>query len=419
MLGAGIYGLVGKAAGVAGGALWTAFLAAAAAALLTGLSYASVASRYPRAGGAAYVAGRAYRRPWLSFAVGMTVVCSGLLSIATQAKVVAENLSGPLGAPESVLAIGVALLLAGLVFRGITESLWVNAGCTVLEASGLILVVAAGARFWGSADLLAFPPTAGGGGAALLVLQGSVLTFFSFIGFEDVLNVAEEAEAPERTLPMALVGAMLIASALYLAVSVTAVSVVPWRELAAAPAPLRLVVERSAPWFPPLGFTAVTVAAVANTALVHYVMASRILYGMARQKLLPAALGRVHPRRRTPHAAVAAILAAVLALQLAGDVTQLAGATVLLLLVFAAVNGALVVLKRREGDLPGRFNAPVWVPAAGMLVCAALAAAQLAREDWHAPALAGGIAAGILLLYPAVGRRAAKGAARPNPDPAY
>lgn len=412
MLGAGIYGLVGKAAGVAGGALWLAFLTASLAALLTGLSYASIASRYPRAGGAAYVTGRAYRRPWLAHAVGLTVVTSGLLSIATQSKVVAQNLGQVLGtgAPglETLLAAGFALLLAGIVFRGVSESFWVNAVCTVLEAGGLVLVVVAGARFWGRADLFELPgsTTIASGAGALLLVQGAILTFFSFIGFEDVLNVGEEAKDPARTMPLALIAAMLIAMAVYLAVSVTAVSVVPWRELSAAPAPLRLVVERSAPWFPAIGFTVITIASVANTALVNYVMASRMIYGMARQDLLPGTLGRVHGGRRTPHIAIAVILAAVVALQLAGDIEQLAGATVLLLLaVFAVVNGALILLKRREGPKPGCFDVPAIVPAGGVLVCLGMIAAQAMRDDPTAPLLAAGLIGAILLLYALVGRR--------------
>ncbi|RYD94333.1 MAG: amino acid permease, partial [Sphingomonadales bacterium] len=300
MLGAGIYGLVGKAAGLMGGAVWLAFLVAMVAALLTGISYASIASRYPKAAGAAYAAQRAYRAPWLSYVIGLAVVCSGLASIATQSKVVAENLNLLLGlnlgftiggAPGEILAlsIGFLMLIAAIVYRGITESLWANALCTLIEALGLLLVVAVGARFWGDANLLEVPGQGGGMGAltAGLILQGSVLTFFSFLGFEDMLNVAEEVERPERTMPIALIGAMVFASLVYIAVSITAVSVVPWSELAAAPGPLRLVIERAAPWFPAIGFTFITIAAVANTALVNYVMGSRLLYGMARQGLLP------------------------------------------------------------------------------------------------------------------------------------
>ncbi|HUR20784.1 MAG TPA: APC family permease [Vicinamibacterales bacterium] len=414
MLGAGIYGLVGKAAGVMGGAVWMAFLVAMVAALLTGVSYASIASRYPKAGGAAYVAQRAYRAPWLSYLIGLAIVCSGLGSIATQAKVVAENLNTLVGldlgfeiagAPAGVLAIaiGFLILVAGLVYRGITESLWANAVCTLVETLGLVLIIAVGVRFWGQAELFeapAGPENPTGALSAILILQGSILTFFSFLGFEDMLNVAEEVERPERTIPVALIGAMIVASVIYMAISITAVSVVSWRELAEAPGPLKLVIERAAPWFPAMAFTFITIAAVANTALVNYVMGSRLLYGMARQGLLPTVLGRVHRVRQTPHVATGVLLVVVVGLQFAGDISQLAGATVLLLLlVFTLVNGALIVLKYREGDLTGCFNAPVFVPALGAVVCLLMIVARVQQDAWRSPIIAGAIIAVILLLY--------------------
>ncbi|HEX8375817.1 MAG TPA: amino acid permease, partial [Geminicoccaceae bacterium] len=163
MLGAGIYGLVGRAAGQMGSAIWLAFLVSMVAALLTGLSYANIGSRYPRAGGAAYVTQRAYGLPLLTYVVGLAVMCSGLSSIATQSRVVAENLqrlAGLEGVPTLVLALGFLLLLAGIVFRGIRECMWLNIGCTTVEVSGLLLIILVGLPYWGSANLLEVPPTA-------------------------------------------------------------------------------------------------------------------------------------------------------------------------------------------------------------------------------------------------------------------
>lgn len=418
MLGAGIYGLIGKASGVLGSALWAAFLVAMLAALLTGLSYASIASRYPKAAGAAYVAFRAYRWPGIGYVVGLSVLCSGLVSIATQAKVVAENLALLMGIGQGaefigtpvvilVLALAFLMLLAGIVFRGITESLWANALCTILEAGGLLLVIAVGMPYWGSTDLTITPPgpNSSGGLGAVLLLQGSLLTFFSFIGFEDMLNIAEEVEHPQRSIPIALIGAMIIASIIYIGVSVTAVSVVPWRELTQAPAPLQLVVERAAPWFPEIGFTLITIAAVANTALVNYVMGSRMLYGLSRQKMIPEWLGRVHGSRRTPHIAIFVMLAVVVALQFAGDITALASATVLLLLgVFTLVNIALAILKRRDGDVEGAFDIPIAIPILGAIVCACMIAGQVTQEEVRGLVVAMAIIVTILLSYMLNGR---------------
>jgi basic amino acid/polyamine antiporter, APA family len=420
MLGAGIYGLVGTAAGQMGGAVWMAFAVSMVAALLTGVSYASLASRHPRAAGAAYVTQRAYRKPWLSYLVGLTVVCSGLASMATGSKVIAANLNELFGSqlPISLLAVGFLLVVAGIVYRGITESLWANTVCTVIEATGLVLIIVVGMRFWGQHDLTEVPPAPNGAAMGVtggLLLQGAVLTFFSFIGFEDMINVAEEVRNPQRNVPIALIGAMIVVSLIYMAVSITAVSVVPWQELAAAKGgPLKLVVERAAPWFPGVGFTLITIFAVANTALVNYVMGSRLLYGMSKQGLLPEPLSRIQASRRTPYVAIAVLFAIIALLQFTGDIGQLASATVLLLLfVFILVNGALIVLKRREGDLPGCFNAPIFVPALGILICTAMLVKRgFLSDDLRPSAIAGGLIVGILALYALTARgRAEKVAA--------
>jgi amino acid transporter len=403
MLGAGIYGLIGKAAGVAGNAVWLAFLVALVAALLTALSYASLGSRYPRAAGAAYVTERAYGFPLLSFMVGLALVCSGLTSIATQSQVFAANIVALFGLdrmPVSLLALGFLLILTGLVFRGIRESMWVNVLCTLVEAGGLVLVILVGLSYWGSVDYFETPALPDGDHVILLVMQGAVLAFFAFIGFEDMYNVAEEVREPERNLPLGLILAMAAAATLYIAVAITAVSVVPWAELAAAPGPITEVMARAAPSVSPIAFTTITLFAVANTALVNYITASRLIYGMARQGLLPAGLGGVHAKRQTPHMAIAALFLVLAPLALLGTISELAAATVLLLLlVFMVVNGALFILQGRKSEQPGRFETPRVVPALGVLVCFVLIAVRVASGDIVAPLLAGGLLLGALVIH--------------------
>jgi amino acid transporter len=419
MLGAGIYGLIGKAAGLVGNTVWLAFGVALIAALLTALSYASLGSRYPRAAGAAYVTQRAYGLPLLSFLVGLALVCSGLTSVATQSRVFAANLAALLNIdtiPIWVLALGFLLILAGIVFRGIRESIWLNVVCTVVEALGLVLVVAVGLSYWGSVDYLEMPPAAIEQGEWLLLVQGAVLTFFAFIGFEDTFNVAEECRDPERTIPLGLMLAMGLAALLYMAVAITAVSVVPWAELAQAPGPITEVVRRAAPILPPIVFTAITLFAVANTALVNYVTASRLIYGMAQQGLLPARFGSVHAGRRTPHVAIVVLLLVVVPLALIGTIADLAAATVLLLLaVFAVVNGALFVLKRRPGEPRGYFEISPVVPALGLLVCLILVGVRVVTGDVGAPLIAGVLLLGSAGIY-ALLRPRVNEALPPNPN---
>ncbi len=403
MLGSGIYALVGKAAGVVGNAVWLSFLAALCAALLTALSYASLGSRYPRAGGAAFVTDRAFGLPLLSFVVGLALVCSGMTSVATQSRVFAANLAELLGVatiPVEAIALGFLLITAGIVFRGIRESMWVNVACTLIEVAGLLIVIAVGLSYWGSVGYFETPAESSDAGTALLILQGSILTFFAFIGFEDTYNVAEEVKNPETTIPFALVGAMLLATVLYIGVAISAVSVVPYQELAAAPAPLATVMERAAPAFPAIALVFITMFAVGNTALLNYVTSSRLLYGMSNQGLLPPAVGRVHPKRQTPHIAILLLLALLAPLMLSAGIAELAAATVLLLLFsFAVVNAALFVLKRRPGEPPGRFEIPAWVPAVGCILCIALIVVRVATGDVKAPMIAGVLLAGIIVLY--------------------
>jgi len=202
-------------------------------------------------------------------------------------------------------------------------------------------------------------------------------------------------------MPLAIVFAMLAATVIYMAIAVTAVSVMHWSELAGTEGlALVAVVEKAAPWLPPVLFTAISIFAVSNTALVNWIMGSRLLYGMSKQGLMPAALGRVHPTRRTPHVAILTLLVVVAALAMIGDIKELASATVLLLLsVFTVVNIALVVLKRRPTEKAGGFEVPIVVPILGAAVCAALILVRLGQGSWTAPAIAIGLLLAIAALY--------------------
>jgi basic amino acid/polyamine antiporter, APA family len=397
MLGSGIYALVGKAAGIMGNAIWAAFLASMTAALLTGMSYACLGSRYPRAAGAAYVTQRAFRRPLLSYVLGLAVMASGLTSMATASRAFAGYFGELFGrvAPE-MLIVGFILVLTLVNFWGMRESTWLNIVCTTIEVGGLVFIIAIGLPYWGGVDYLEIPAASPDGLTSTLILQGAVLTFFSFIGFEDMLNVAEEVKDVRRNLPRAMILAMGIVTMIYIAVGITAISVVPHAELAASPGPLVEVVRRAAPWFPPSLFTAVGIFAITNTALLNYVMGSRLVYGMARQGLLPRVLGRVHHARRTPHVAIAALMAIVLTLALSGEIAGLAKATAVLLLgAFVVVNAALIVLKFRRDEPKGTFEVPFVVPLGGIGVCGLLIGHAQRQELF----IVGIILLGIGILY--------------------
>jgi amino acid transporter len=399
ILGAGIYGLIGKAAGQVGNAIWMAFLVSALAALLTGLTYATLGSRYPRAAGASYVMEKAFNRDWLAYVVGLAILGSALTSMATAARILAGYLAPIMpGTTEVLTAAAITAGIALIVFWGIRESLWLNAICTLIELSGLLFIIAIGAGYLGKVDYFhAATATNPDGALSLgLVMTGAVLTFYSFIGFEDILNVAEEVKDPQHTLPRGLITAVVVSSLVYVLVSLVAVSVVSAQELSASSQPLVEVVIRAAPWFPKNIYSLIAIFAVSNTLLLNFIMSTRLSYGMAVQGLLPRALAKVHKTRKTPHLATIMVFCLVAVLSAVGAITQLARATsTLLLLSFLLMNIALIVLQRRKSEPTGKFEAPRWVPVLGAFVCAAMLW-NTNLDDWS---VAGGILAFIVVLY--------------------
>ena len=383
MLGGGIYALAGEVAGKAGDLSWLAFGAAMLVAAPTALAYAELGSRYPRSGGESVFATEAFGSETLSFVVGWVVALSGIVSMATLSHAFAGYLRDLWPSlPTWPVLVAFLMALAGLNARGIRLTSRANMAATAVEFTGLVLVVVAAAAFLGGgagagATAGSGPPGSGSAPASTWtgVLTGATLAFYAFIGFEDMVNVAEEVRRPRRNLPLAIVVAVLAVGVTYLVVNALAVRVVPPAELAATGAPLMRVVERGAPWLPRWVFTIIALFAVANTALLNFVMASRLLYGMADDELLPPWLSTLHRRWRTPHRTVAIVLVVAVGLALSGTLDFLAATTSLLLLaVFLLMNVALLRIRAREGPDPDAFTAPHWVPVLGVALSLVLVA---------------------------------------------
>jgi basic amino acid/polyamine antiporter, APA family len=375
ILGAGIYARVGAVAGEVGGAIWTSFLLGIGIAALTALSYGELSSKYPGAGGAALFVHKAFRSPVLTFVIAFAVLASGIASASAVARVFGGRyLQEFVAVPPLPVAILFILLVALINFRGIAESIKVNMVLTVIELSGLLLIVLVGvvALAGGTGDpgrAFTFKP---GVNVPLGILAGAAIAFYACLGFEDVANVAEEAQDPVRMLPVALIGGLGIAGLIYIVVSFTAAMVVDPATLSKSSGPLLEVVKAGPVAIPPRLFSAIALMAVANTALINMIMASRLLYGMAEQGVMPRVLGRTHRTRQTPWVAILFTTLLALALVITGDVGELANTTVLLLLVaFTLVNAAVLILRRdRVGHR--HFAVPSWVPVLGALTCLAL-----------------------------------------------
>ena len=375
ILGAGIYARVGAVAGEVGGAIWTSFLVGLAIAALTALSYGELASKYPGAGGAALFVHKAFGRPVLTFVIAFAVVASGIASAAAVARVFGGRYLQEFAAvPPLPVAILFILVVALINFRGISESVTVNMCLTLVELSGLLLIIAVGvaALAGGSGDPGRAFTFKEGASLPLAILGGAAIAFYACLGFEDVANVAEEAQDPVRMLPIALIGGLGIAGVLYLVVSFTAAMVVDPAILAKSSGPLLEVVKAGPVAIPPRLFSAIALMAVANTALINMIMSSRLLYGMAQQGVMPRVLGWTHRTRQTPWVAIVFTTLLALALAITGDVGELANTTVLLLLVaFTLVNISVLVLRRER--VPHRhFAVPSWVPALGAVTCLVL-----------------------------------------------
>ena len=358
--------------GRVGGAIWTAFAVAMLLAMLTAFAYSELVTKYPRAAGAALYVNRAWQRPLLTFIVAFTVMCSGLTSAATLSRAFGgDYLSVFVELPTVLVALGFIVAVALVNFRGISESVRVNVALTGIELLGLCLVIVIGVAAIGAGSdsidagrLLDFK---GDESVVLAIMGGAGLAFFALIGFEDSVNLAEEAKAPARDFPWALLVGLLIASAIYLVVTLVASATVPTDVLAGSSGPLLEVVGRGPLSLPTEVFSAIALFALANGALINMIMASRLLYGMSREGILPRALGHVHAKRRTPWVAIVATTALAMVLIVSGDLSDLADTTVLLLLlVFTAVNIAVLVLRRDPVDHE-HFRAPTALPVLGAL----------------------------------------------------
>jgi basic amino acid/polyamine antiporter, APA family len=387
ILGTGVYALTGDVAAEVGGAAWVPFLVAFLIATVTAFSYLELVTKYPQAAGAALYAHKAFGVQFITFLVAFIVMSSGITSASTASRFFAANLSTAfdLDWGKFVLA-AVALLfmamLAAVNLRGVGESVKLNVGLTIIEITGLLLVILVG--FWaftgGGADVdfsrvIAFD-TASDKNAFMAVTAATSLAFFAMVGFEDSVNMAEETKDPVRVFPKALLTGLSIAGVVYVIVSIVAVALVPVGTLAASDTPLVEVVKAGAPGLPIediLPF--ISMFAVSNTALINMLMASRLIYGMARQHVLPPVLGAVHPRRLTPWVAILfttaiafGLIFYVTAFANSSAISLLGGTTSLLLLaVFAMVNVAVLVLRRDVQAAGGHFKTPTVLPVIGCL----------------------------------------------------
>ena len=389
ILGTGIYALTGQVAKQVGGVVWMPFVVAFAVAVVTAFSYLELVTKYPRAAGAALYAHRAFGIHFITFIVAFAVMCSGITSASTASRAFAANLSNAfdleLAGGITLVGLGFMALVAVINFRGVGESVKANVVLTCVELTGLLIIIVIGLLAIGAGEgdvsrVTQFNASAERG-AFWSVIAATTLAFFAMVGFEDSVNMVEECKEPRSIFPKVLLTGLLITGLIYVLVSISAVTLVAPDQLGEGETPLLQVVQAGAPGFPLEIFGLITMFAVANSALINMLMASRLVYGMSRERVLPAIFGKVHPSRRTPYIAIGfTTLLAFGLIIFVGEVPALGGTTALLLLcVFTVVNIAALVLRREKGE-PGHFRTPTFLPVIGALACAFLAGPWTGRD---------------------------------------
>jgi basic amino acid/polyamine antiporter, APA family len=425
ILGTGVYALTGQVAAEVGGAAWLPFLVAFVVALLTAFSYLELVTKYPQAAGAALYVHKAFAVHFITFIVAFAVMCSGITSASTASRAFASNLALGLGWEVSntaimLMAIGFMALVMAINLRGVGESVKTNVVLTVIELTGLLLVILVGIVViaGGDADfsrVVAFD-TPEDKNVFLAVTTATSLAFFAMVGFEDSVNMAEECTDPPGIFPRMMLTGLGVTGLIYVLVSICAVALVPVGELAASDTPLTLVVERGAPDIPIDDvFPFISMVAVANSALINMMMASRLLYGMGKQGVIPRSLSKVHPTTRTPWVSI--LFTTALSFGLIAYVSNasedavavLGGTTALLLLaVFAVVNVAVLVLRNDPVD-HDHFRTNTVVAVLGAAACLYLVTPLSGRDGEQYQVAGLLLLVGLILSVPVYLYRRAQG----------
>ncbi len=376
ILGAGIYVLVGKVAGFAGTSTTLAFIIAMITAAFTAFSYMELAGRYPVSASASVYLHKAFGKRWLSVLVGLAMTAGGIASAAALAQGFAGYLNSFISIPIPMASVGLIIILGAIAVKGVGESAIMAAVFTVIEVLGLTMIIWFGRGALGSVDtstIFAIDPAVGAGG----LIAGSFLAFYAFIGFEDMVNVAEEAKNPRRTMPLAILFALLASTGLYLLVAIISTTVISPAELAGSKAPLTLVFERSGGTSTGI-LSLIGMIATVNGVIVQIIMGSRVLYGLSKQGWLTRKLGVIHPKHKTPTRATMLVVSAMILGTLLLPLVSLAQATSLLVLgIFTLVNASLVIIKRRTKKHSGSITIPSFVPYLGTVLCIATISYQI------------------------------------------
>lgn len=379
ILGAGIYALIGKATGLAGNATWMAFIIAAFVSGLSALSYAELSSVFPKAG-AEYVYTKNAFGKKLAFIVGWMIAISGIIGSATVALGFGGYFEAIAGVPLIIAAVALVILLSLVIAYGVKEAALFAIIGTLIEGAGLLIIILIGIPYFGSVDYFEIPSVDG-------IMAAAALVFFAYIGFEEMVRMAEEVKKPEKNMPKALLIAIALTTVIYILVAIAAVSVVDFNALAESNSPLADVV--SAAWSSDafIIFSIIALFATGNTVLLIMLAASRIVYGMADSGALPKQIAYVNPSRRTPFWAIAIVGILTLLFFLLGDIEVIANLTnFTVFATFVVINAALIKLRYDKPEMKRAFKVPMSIGKMPVLPVIAIATTlfMMTNVGWDA-----------------------------------
>lgn len=401
ILGAGIYALIGEAAGIAGNSVWLSFVLAAVIASFTAMSYCELSSMFPRSAAEYMYVKNAFRSGVLGFLMGWVSTFVAMVSIAAVSLGFAGYFSALFGTPTVLTAISLIAVLSVVNFLGVKESARLNLLFTAVAVLGLVLIIAIALPFFGSVDYFASSqeglPLAG---MLNNVAIASALIFFAYIGFEDVANISEETVNARHAVPKAILLSLLISTILYILVAVSVVSILPWQQLASSPAPISMVAGAVLGPFGATVFSFIALFATASTVLIILIAVSRLFYGMASDHSLPAVISMVHSRTKTPFVSIAFTSIIAMLFVLAGSLKQVAFITNFgIFVLFFMVNVSAIVLRFSKPGKKRVFRMPLNIGRVPVISALGAAASvfMITRVETSAAALG---TAAILLGIP-------------------
>ncbi|MDH3204296.1 MAG: amino acid permease [Nitrosopumilus sp.] len=356
ILGAGIYVLIGEAAGFTGNSMWISFSLGAIVATFAGLSYAELTALFPKAAAEYVFVKNAFKSEFIGFIIGWLTAITSMIVGATVALGFGGYFAQFLDIPITIAAITLLGILSLVSFIGIKQSAWLNTIFALVTITGLGIIIFLGFTIENAEPVDYFEMPNGITGITLAF----VLIFFAFIGFEDMANVAEEVKKPKKTLPRAIILSILITAIIYILVSLSSVRVLDWEDLSQSSAPLADVATKGLGLEGGVTLSVIALFATASTVLITLVAGARILYGMARDGSLPSVLGKIHSKTGTPWIAVIGIFATSVAFAFVGNIVVVANIVVFAVIItFAMINLSVILLRYVKPDIERTFKVPL------------------------------------------------------------